>query len=170
MIKTERLEALCRDEYGMIGLAQAVNPLAGEKARGLILSAQELIRQAERRGKIDKEHDGMEWERISRRIGSKKIGTATHHEIYDVSPDGRKALLCIRKVEGTKYGVKTLSKDYYIISKHGTGVRVEPAKKAVAAKAALAAGQVVGWALAVAAGRTSLADRHLLEVSDSKKI
>jgi hypothetical protein len=97
----------------------------------------------------------MEWGRRGRERGH-RIGDARHHEIYDVSPNGHRALICVREVEGTKYGVRTVSKDYYVLARHGRGVRVIPAKKAVAAKAAKAA-KALGGAIEVALGRAKLA-------------
>lgn len=98
----------------------------------------------------------MEWGRSGKERGH-LIGEARHHEIYDVNAEGTRALVCVREVEGTRYGVKTTSKEYFVIARHGRGVRVLPANKAVAAKAAKAAGETLGAAIEVALGKAKLA-------------
>ena len=40
-------------------------------------------------------------------------GSALHHEYYDLTADA--GIICIRRTEGSKYGVKTLSKKYYLL-------------------------------------------------------
>ena len=97
----------------------------------------------------------MEWGTSGRERGH-RIGDARYHEIYDVTPDGNGALICVREVEGTKYGVRTTSKEYYVVARHGRGVRVIPANKAVAAKAAKTA-TAPGEAIAAALGKAKLA-------------
>ena len=139
------MNAIPRNTYG-----ELLNTPATED---LITAARALIAGA--RGKLPASYDDMEWGRSGRERGH-RIGNARHHEIYDVSPDGHRALICVRDVEGTKYGVRTTNKAYYVCARHGRGVRVIPANKAVAAKAAKAAG-ALGEAIAVALGRAKLA-------------
>ncbi|MDN0082393.1 hypothetical protein QU487_06450 [Crenobacter sp. SG2305] len=127
-----------------------------EQVRAILSQAKALASQAAAKRKIPTAHDGMQWERINSRIGNKKIGSALHHEIYDLSADGRHVLLCCRSVEGSKYGIKTTSKQYFILHKHGTGVRVEEANKNIAAKAAKQAGDGIGLALDILAGKAKL--------------
>jgi len=117
-----------------------------------IAAARALITAA--RGKLPSAYDDMEWGRSGRERGH-RIGDARHHEIYDVSPNGHRALICVREVEGTKYGVRTVSKHYYVLARRGRGVTVVQANKAVAAKAAKAAG-ALGEAIDVALGRAKL--------------
>jgi hypothetical protein len=53
--------------------------------------------------------------------------------------------------------VKTLWKSYYVVARHGRGIRILPAHKAVAAKAAKLAGDnQIGLALEVALGKLAL--------------
>lgn len=125
----------------------------GSTTADAITAARALIAAAG--GKLPSAYDHMEWGRSGRERG-KRIGDARHHEIYDVAPNGHRALICVREVEGTKYGVRTCSKAYYVIARHGRGVRVIPANKAVAAKAAKAASSL-GGAIEVALGRAKLA-------------
>ena len=117
-----------------------------------IAAAQALITAA--RGKLPHAFDDMAWGKKGRDRGH-RIGDARHHEIYDVSQNGHRALICVREVEGTRYGVRTTSKDYYVVARHGRGVRVIMANKAVAAKAAKSAG-ALGEAIDVALGRAKL--------------
>ena len=120
---------------------------------GAIAAAQALIGAA--KSKLPSAYDNMEWGSSGRERG-RRIGDARHHEIYDVSPTGQRALICVREVEGTRYGVRTVSKEYYVLARHGRGVRVIQAKKAVAAKAAKSA-EKLGEAIDVALGRAKLA-------------
>lgn len=90
-----------------------------------------LIKLAVKAKKILPAYDNISFDRKGR-----SDGTATHHEIYDISADARHLLLCVRFAEGSRYGVKTTEKNYFIISTHGNSVRVQSAPKAKAAKAA----------------------------------
>lgn len=126
----------------------------GEITRGDVLdAARALVAQAGK--KLPMEFDGMEWGTSGKERGH-RIGEARHHEIYDVNGSGTQALVCVREVEGTKYGVKTCSKEYFVVASHGRGIRVIPANKAVAAKAAKASGDTIGQAIEVALGKAKL--------------
>lgn len=139
-----------RSQYGEL----LTNPTQCSKAaRDLLDTARELVRMATSKGKIPAAFDGMSWEKISSRIGYKKTRDAAHHEIYDISPDGKHVLVCYRAVEGTKYGVKTTHKEYFIVHKCGTGTRVEQANKATAAKLAKASGDGLGLAIDILTGK-----------------
>lgn len=118
-----------RNEYGML-LPTTPEDIA------LLSGAKKMISEAAIKRKIEKSFEDMEWVRISSAKGTKRIGNASVHEIYDVTSDGKKVLVCVRDVEGTKYGQKTTSKTYYLIEKHGKGVRVVEADKSIAAKVA----------------------------------
>jgi hypothetical protein len=130
-----------RDAFGAIIKGEAVTT-----ARALVTMA---------RAKIPAAYDDMSWGRSGKERGH-RIGRACHHEIYDVNAEGTRALVCVREVEGTKYGIKTTSKEYFVVARHGLGVRVLPANKAVAAKAAKAAGDALGVAIEVALGKAKL--------------
>ena len=106
--------------------------------------------------KLPAAHDSLEWGTSGRERGH-KIGTARYHEIYDVNATGTRALICVREVEGTKYGQRTTSKAYFVLARHGRGARVLAANKAVAAKAAKAAGDTLGSAIDTALGKCKLA-------------
>lgn len=126
-----------------------------ERTAPLIKLASEMAAHAAKMRRIPEAKDNMRWERISSRVGNKRIGTATHHEIYDVTPNGRHALVCVRTVEGTEWGIKTVSKRYCLLHRHGRGVRVAEANKATAAKAAKGTIEL-GQAIDVMMGRTKL--------------
>lgn len=115
-------------------------------------SARDLVAQAADRGKIAKAFDALAWDRKGRASGE-----AVHHEIYDVNNVGTRALVCVRHAVGSKYGVRTTSKEYFVIARHGRGIRVMEANKAVAAKAAKAAGETLGVAIETALGKRKLA-------------
>jgi len=132
---------ITRDAFGAITKGEAL-----AQARALVATA---------KAKLPASYDHMSWGRSGKERG-RRIGQACHHEIYDVNAEGTRALVCVREVEGTKYGVKTLSKEYFVVARHGLGVRVLPANKAVAAKAAKAAGETLGMAIEVALGKAKL--------------
>jgi hypothetical protein len=110
-----------------------------------------LITTASQKRRIAGSYDNITFDRRRRAAGD-----AVHHEIYDIAPDGRRVLLCVRSTEGTKYGVRTTWKQYFILSTHGRSVRVQPANKAKAAKAAKQAGSALGDAIAVCLGQKKL--------------
>lgn len=127
----------------------------GEIVHGDALqTARALVAQAGK--KIPTSYDNMEWGTSGKERGH-RIGEARHHEVYDVNAEGTRALVCVREVEGTKYGVRTCSKEYFVVARHGRGIRVLPANKAVCAKAAKAAGEALGVAIEVALGKAKLA-------------
>jgi hypothetical protein len=147
--------SLTRNSYGEL----LTNSTTTTEHRALIAGAWNLVKLAGK--KVPAAYDNMSWERISSRIGNKRTGEALHHELYDVTPTGSKVLLCCREVEGTRYGIKTLSKTYYLLTRHGKGVKVAEANKAVVAKAAKAAGNVVGYAIEVIEGKSRLQGKAL---------
>jgi TusA-related sulfurtransferase len=106
-------------------------PCSSPYAVDLYTETCHLIKLAVNTKKILPAYDDISFDRKRRAEGS-----ARHHEIYDISDDARHLLLCVRETEGSKYGVSTTSKEYFIISTHGKGVRVQDAPKAKAAKAA----------------------------------
>lgn len=139
---TASTQAIVRNTYGEIVKGEALT------------TARALVAQAG--AKIPAAFDDMSWGTRGKERGH-RIGEARHHEIYDVNPEGTRALVCVREVEGTRYGVKTCSKEYFVVARHGRGIRVLPANKAVAAKAAKAAGETLGVAIEVALGKAKLA-------------
>lgn len=141
--------SLSRDTYGSLSLHHATT----DQDREIYLNAMRLVAQAAIAKKIPAAFDGMEWGKSGRERG-KKIGDARHHEIYDISPDGRIVLVCVRDVSGDRYGQKTTCKSYFIVRAHGKNVRVSEANKALAAKAAKSAGNILGAAIAIVCGKS----------------
>jgi hypothetical protein len=129
---------ISRDEYGAL--------------RTVPEQVADLVRVAANRGKLPKAFDEIQYDRKGRASGE-----ALHHEIYDINPEGSRALVCLRGACGSKYGVRTTSKEYLVVARHGCGIRVMEANKAVAAKAAKAAGDVLGVAIETALGKRKLA-------------
>lgn len=122
---------LKRDEFGQL----VSTPAIAEQ----LADANRMVKAAAAKGKLPYAYNSLDWEKVSCRIGRKLIGTAASHEIYDIAPNGNKVLVCVREIEGTRYGVATTSKTYFIVGKCGTGYRVTEANKARAAKLAKAA-------------------------------
>ena len=112
-------------------------------------TAQAIVSLAVKSKKIPNSYDTITRDRKGRFDGD-----ALHHEIYDIS--GSTVLVCVRETEGTKYGVKTISKNYYLIRRCGRGVTVAEASKAVAAKAAKTQPGTLGYAIAVLTGKDTL--------------
>lgn len=137
-----------RNSYGQI-----MNPDfdANQYERDLHSEAWCLINAAAKKRKIKIASDSITFDRKGR-----ADGYATHHEIYDISPDARHVLVCVRDAEGTRYGVKTTLKNYYIVSAHGKlGTHVQPAPKSKAAKASKQASDY-GHAIEVCIGKAKL--------------
>lgn len=130
-------------------IAAAAKPIIrneyGEIVQGEVLTVARLL-LAMAAGKITPSFDAMSWG-TSGKERRKQIGEAVHHEIYDVNPAGTRTLVCVRAVEGTRYGVKTVSKDYFVVARHGRGIQVLPANKSVAAKVAKSSGDSLGLAI-----------------------
>ena len=127
-------------------------------------TAADMIRTATARKKLPRAYDSIKWDQKRRADGD-----AVHHEIYDYTTDGKAVLMCVRCTEGTKYGVRTTSKTYYIVSVYGSGLRVVETSKAKAAKAAKAAGNTLGEAIDVCRGEKTLAIKTAV-VLDGYKI
>ena len=113
-----------RDDYGKLIKAEGL-----AEAKKMVEAATKELSQ------LDYPYDDLERDREGRWDGS-----ARHHEIYDIRINraGRvgAVLLCVRCTKGSRWGVATVSKNYYIISRKGRKYSIETAKKAIAAKAA----------------------------------
>ena len=133
---------LSRDAYGAIYARMASAP-----DQALFVSALNLVKIAAKSGKIPAAFDEMKWEK------RKKIGSARHHEIYDITPDGRVVLVCCRSVSGDRYGQKTTGKEYFLVRAFRAGVKVEVANKSLAAKAAKSTSNMLGAAIAIVSGK-----------------
>ena len=138
---------LIRDGYG----ALCQNVSTSDADRTAYLAARAMVLLAAKAKKIPPAFDYMEWGTSGRERGH-KIGNACHHEIYDFTANT--ILVCARSVEGTRYGQKTTSKDYFLVSRHRRGVKVAPANKALAAKASKISGDTLGGAIAIVLGKS----------------
>jgi len=146
------INTISRNEYGQVvefgtHFSKAYTPYIAD----IIAEARCMIGAAVKTKKIDRAYDNISWDRKKRAEGD-----ALHHEIYDISDDGRHTLVCLRSTQGNgKYGVSTTSKRYFILSAHGKGVKVVEAPKSKAAKAAKQA-KTPGEAIMVCLGKKKL--------------
>jgi len=125
-----------RNSYGeIIRRLDSANPRPEQN----YWAALDLITEAEEKGKIPQAYDSIGFDSKGRADGD-----ACHHEMYDFCVGA--VVVCIRRTEGTKYGVRTLSKTYSLITRHGRGIRVTPAIGTIA-KWAKAAGD--RWGLVI---------------------
>ncbi len=135
------------DDYGILCLSRNAN----EEDRALWVSANAMVKLAEKGKKIPKSFDDMWWGDSGKERG-KRIGFSERHEIYDILPNGRAVLMCSRTVEGDRYGQKTIDKAYFLIRAHGEHVRVVPASKGLAGKSSKIAVKL-GDAISVVTGK-----------------
>lgn len=144
MSATTTTATISRNSYGaLFGARGNQSPLDAADA---------LIDAATKSRKLPAAFDNLRWDRKGRAAGN-----ALHHDIFDVNASGTRALVCLRSTEGSKYGVRTTEKRYFVVARHGAGVRVLQANKSVAAKAAKAAGATLGVAIDTALGKCKLA-------------
>ena len=101
------------------------------------------------KGKLPPAYDDREWG-CRGRERNKLIGTVVYREIYDVTPSGRQALVCVSTVVGCKF-----SREYFVLTRCGRGVRVTPANKVVVRKAVKSA-ERFGDVIDVVQGRVKL--------------
>lgn len=154
------MTTLKRDSYGALDIPARptrTDSVDTWRLHEVITRANSLISSAVKAKVVRAAYDDMRWERISSRRGSKRVGEAVHHDIYDVTPDGKYALLCVREVEGTAYGIATKSKEYFLLSRFRTTCKVSEVPKHLPAKAAKAAGTQLGFATVSVAMAMSLA-------------
>lgn len=145
---------ITRTQFGELRINRSAYPatITITAAEKLLTDARTLVAAAASRGKLAATYDEISFDRKGRADGG-----AIHHEIYDINPKCTRVLVCVRATEGTKYGVKTTSKEYFVVARHGNGIRVLDANKSVSAKAAKAAGSELGVAIETALGKRKLA-------------
>lgn len=144
---------LSRDTYGALHDFSRYGSVS-QFDTSIFTTAVKLVSIATSAKKIPASFDGMEWGKSGKEKG-KRIGEARHHEIYDISSDGRCVLVCCRSVSGDRYGQKTTGKEYFLVRAFRAGVKVEIANKALAAKAAKSTSTQLGAAIAIVTGKTS---------------
>lgn len=113
-----------RNNYGELLLTSDCT----ETEKEMYKHALTIIKTVVEKELLPKCFDTIEFDRKRRASGS-----ALHHEIYDLNDT--EVLVCIRKTSGSKYGVTTDSKEYYLVNE----TSVNEVSKAVAAKYAKAA-------------------------------
>lgn len=107
--ETDGRLSIGRDRYGAIYALPYHTPSPRATITGYRI-ATALISEAAKTGAIPASYDSIDFDRNGR-----ADGTALHHELYDFATDA--AIICIRRTEGTRYGVKTLSKSYTLIER-----------------------------------------------------
>lgn len=107
---------IIRDSYGAI-IRSYTRYIVGAKKNerpsdelAHLSDAWALINEAAKNGIIDDNYDTIDFDKKGRADGS-----ALHHELYDMAKNA--AIICIRRTEGTRYGVKTTSKSYILIER-----------------------------------------------------
>lgn len=120
------MSTLIRNNYGVLCVSDRTTPVD----KDALEAARAICRTAASAGKIPAEYDDMEFSRKCRT----PFGTRAVHEIYDIF--GGEFIVCVRTTEGTKYGLKTLKKEYFHVKKWGNGIRVQAVNQKTVAKAA----------------------------------
>ncbi len=110
---------LGRNGYGVLVLLDGASPL----------SMPETLELAMDSGAIPAGYDTIAFDRKGRASGG-----AVHLEVYDYDISRDVVLLCVRKTVGSKYGVATKSKKYYLLS-GSTATQISAAKVHRAIKA-----------------------------------
>lgn len=107
-----------RDNYGSIDSIQhyftftsmTLDQMRASRAKQLLFNAcRELIERAVKKGLIV-----MSYDTITRDSKGRFDGDAIHHEIYDIAKNA--VVFCVREAEGSRYGVKTTQKTYFLIT------------------------------------------------------
>ena len=110
----DRHYTITRNQYGeLIRLrgARAEEPPAD---LAQFAAAQRLVQLASTAGVIDRAYDTISWDHRGRANGE-----ALHHELYDAAANA--VVICLRKTVGSKYGVATSSKNYWLIERAEDG-------------------------------------------------
>ena len=105
---------ITRDNYGSIRNQSTIYGNHGDITSPELdgfRAAMALINAAEKKAVIPAAYDDIAFDRKKR-----ADGTALHHELFDFSRNA--SIICIRRTEGTRYGVKTLSKTYVLIESY----------------------------------------------------
>lgn len=105
--------SVSRDKYGEVWTvfdpgARRSRP---EPEISQVRDAWSLINLAQEKGIIPAEYDTIEFDRKGRADGD-----ALHHELFDFSKNA--AIICLRRTEGSRYGVRTISKTYMLVESY----------------------------------------------------
>jgi hypothetical protein len=137
---------ITRDSYGAIIIANGAASMHVRPEVAAHRAASQLVREAV--GLIPAACDSISWERR----GSKSwlAGIATHHEIYGYAPGA--VVVSVRHTEANKYGVRTINKTYFLITRADDGEILAKKTYAPIAKHAKLAGNDYARAVRVAQG------------------
>lgn len=115
-----------RDNYGAVKMS-AYGQRAARPRTEVIgwHAAWELIKTAVAEKIIPNDYDSIEFDKKGRADGS-----ALHHELFDF--DKNAAIICIRRTEGSRYGVSTKSKTYMLIERKNRKITATETKITVA--------------------------------------
>jgi hypothetical protein len=120
--------AIGRDNYGVLFARSSEYFYHTPSPRADVLqyhAALDIVRAAQSSGVISPSYDSIGFDHKGRADGS-----ALHYELFDFAEDA--ALVCARTTEGTRYGVKTLSKKYMLLAHEDTGIASMPTSEPVA--------------------------------------
>lgn len=118
---------ISRNKYGAICRQETWDKIHSRPSPELASwdSAWGMINEAVKKNIIPKDYDSIEFDKKGRADGE-----ALHHELYDFAKNA--AIICIRRTEGTRYGVKTLSKTYMLIERKNRKITATEIKIPVA--------------------------------------
>ena len=117
---------LARTSYGGTYLRKYVSTALRPRPEVVLFeAAQDLLRGAVQKNLIPRSYDYIDWD--DRRRAD---GYALHHEIYDFRKSA--VVVCLRCTEGTRYGIKTLSKTYMLIESYRRKITATETKEPVA--------------------------------------
>lgn len=126
----ERRCVILRDAYGAIYHRSTDHDGTPERWKTMVRDAAYwdalgIISDAARQEKIDAAYDTITWDHKRRADGD-----AVHHEMYDYRPGA--VIVCVRYTEGSRYGVQTKTKKYFLLEKTGDEITAQKADMPVA--------------------------------------
>jgi len=136
-----------RDQYGAFCETRYGNPQA--RPNTLWFDARDLLVEAVKQKIIP-----FAFDRIGFDHKGRADGNALHHEIYDYAPNA--LIVCLRATDGTRYGVKTLSKIYMMITRKNDKITAVETSEPIAklAKFGAAPGTIIARILGLPNGAT----------------
>jgi|CXWL01.1.fsa_nt_gi hypothetical protein len=114
LIEQDRAHEVRRDSYGSLSLLPAPRTESPRPEIALFRAAIQIVEAAAAIGAIERSYDSLSWDHRGRADGE-----ALHHDLYDAGPNS--AVVCLRKTIGSKYGVSTASKSYWLIERSPEG-------------------------------------------------
>ena len=134
---------LPRNEYGtLLERHPAFSTTKDDQA--LLKNTYVMIKSAVDAKLIQPAFEKMQYGYVLRKY--RKYGYALRHDVIDFTE--KEVLICIRVVHSDNHGRSNVKKDYFIITKSGDGVVVNPAKKSMVARTAKSSRGVLGCVIA----------------------